>query len=216
MKKISTILLAAAALTLTACGGKSETSAMDEAVSDMLNDTMESTDEEDSTELATDDTPAPDAWTIKAQTAEVEGPLKGIVELEQLEYEFTEVPELDGNCYLLELKFKVLQPQKFKDNIKLYGVLYDEDGNPVVMEMKEGALAGDSDTFLQERPLECFSEGYLQMAIAKGEECTKTSLMLRYEWYPKFEEEKKKFKTFKVFSELKNYGGFDYDNELYQ
>lgn len=182
----------------------------------MLTDAFDDTLEEDSTDMETDDTPAAGAWTLRPASTEVEGPLKGIVELEDQDYELEAEDLMGDSTYVLNLKFKVLQPQKFDKTVTLYGVLYDEAGNPVVMDMKQTALAEDSETFRQERPLECFSAGYLQMAISKGEECTKTSLLLRFGWYPKFAEGKDKIKTFKVFSKLEDYGGFDYDNELYQ
>lgn len=134
----------------------------------MLTDAFDDTLEEDSTDMETDDAPAASAWTLRPASTEVEGPLKGIVELEDQDYELEAEDLMGDSAYVLNLKFKVLQPQKFDKTVTLYGVLYDEAGNPVVMDMKQTALAEDSETFRQERPLECFSAGYLQMAISKG------------------------------------------------
>ena len=210
--KIAKFFIVPALFMLAACGNSNKESNQDDWGDEIEESYDEEYDMED--DYSYDDSSTDSlSFTVSPLTTEVEGPLKGIVEVVDKEYTSSLESAMGDSMEIIHLEFKILKPQKITKEIRLYGYIYDEEGKLVTIRLYNSILSKDkNDTVTREYALQSWSASYLQMAIANGDEvCKKTSLLIRVNRCPFYNEEMKRFKTFKVVSELSDYD-FDYES----
>lgn len=207
--KLKLLSIATLALALTACGGKksNEQDADFNFAADLEEWAEES--EEGDTEA---EEQKEGVYYTRPLTTEIAGPLKDYVTIEDKEYEFIIEKKGFGEAYLVKPTYEVVEPKKFNEQIELRIEFFDEDGNPVVYKHEECGEVYEMTDFGS------FSAGFLQVALANGKNCTRTSFYIQSDHIMDFTPEMfAKCKTFKVTSELQDYGQpFDYDDELYK
>lgn len=150
-------------------------------------------------------------YTVRPASTEVGGVLSGIVTIEDKEYPIVAGSGLGQDFYTINPTFVVSGSKKFEKEIEIEAELFDENGKKISFDCESMGRSYKTDVFRS------FSNGFLQMAIADGDDCTRTSIMIRSEFIKNFTPEMlEKVKTFKVTTRFNEYEDFDYSNDLYK
>lgn len=147
-------------------------------------------------------------YTCTPATTEIEGPLGEYATVKDKTYSLVEENGFGADSYNLNIDFDVKTAHTFTEPLEITVTFYDEDGNQVAFPTDSGS---DYSVFSS------MSAGFIQMALKKGQNSDRTSVMICYKEIKDFTPDMLgKIKTFKVHSKLDEGEVFNYDTDLYE